>query len=82
MRGAVEESGERRDRVVFARLRTDAPLHKSRGFRALLNSFLPRKRAIAQMLVRDTEGRVLLYVGRERSLTRLDAAVEFLGVSL
>ena len=60
MRGAVEESGERRDRVVFARLRTDAPLHKSRGFRALLNSFLPRKRAIAQMLVRDTEGRVLL----------------------
>ena len=60
MRGAIEESGERRDRVVFARLRTDAPLHKSRGFRALLNSFLPRKRAIAQMLVRDTEGRVLL----------------------
>jgi 8-oxo-dGTP pyrophosphatase MutT (NUDIX family) len=60
MRGAVEESGERRDRVVFARLQTDAPLHKSRGFRALLNSFLPRKRAIAQMLVRDTEGRVLL----------------------
>ena len=60
MRGAVEESGERRDRVVFARLRTDAPLHMSRGFRALLNSFLPRKRAIAQMLVRDTEGRVLL----------------------
>ena len=60
MRGAVEESGELRDRVVFARLRTDAPIHKSRGFRALLNSFLPRKRAIAQMLVRDTEGRVLL----------------------
>jgi ADP-ribose pyrophosphatase YjhB (NUDIX family) len=60
MRGAVEESGERRDRVVFARLHTDAPSHKSRGFRAILNSFLPRKRAIAQMLVRDTEGRVLL----------------------
>ena len=60
MRGAVEESGERRDRVVFARLQTDAPIHKSRGFRALLNSFLPRKRAISQMLVRDTEGRVLL----------------------
>jgi 8-oxo-dGTP pyrophosphatase MutT (NUDIX family) len=30
------------------------------GFRALLNSFLPRKRAISQMLVRDPEGRVLL----------------------
>jgi 8-oxo-dGTP pyrophosphatase MutT (NUDIX family) len=60
MRGAVEESGERRDRAVFARLQTDAPISKSRGFRALLNSFLPRKRAIAQMLVRDSEGRVLL----------------------
>ena len=60
MRGAVEESGERRDRVVFARLGTDAPIHKSRGFRALLNSFLPRKRAIAQMLVTDTGGQVLL----------------------
>jgi len=60
MRGAVEVSGERHDRVVFARLQTDAPIHKSRGFRALLNSFLPRKRAIAQMLVRDTDGRVLL----------------------
>lgn len=60
MRGAVERSGERHDRVVFARLHTDAPVSKSRGFRALLNSFLPRKRAIAQMLVRDDQGRVLL----------------------
>ena len=60
MRGAVEHEEGRRDRVVFARLQTDAPISKSRGFRALLNSFLPRKRAIAQMLVRDTEGRVLL----------------------
>jgi 8-oxo-dGTP pyrophosphatase MutT (NUDIX family) len=60
MRGAVEGEDGRRDRVVFARLHTDAPISKSRGFRALLNSFLPRKRAIAQMLVRDTEGRVLL----------------------
>jgi 8-oxo-dGTP pyrophosphatase MutT (NUDIX family) len=60
MRGAVDQDGERRDRVVFARLHTDTPIHKSRGFRAVLNSFLPRKRAIAQMLVRDTDGRVLL----------------------
>jgi ADP-ribose pyrophosphatase YjhB (NUDIX family) len=60
MRGAVAHEEGRRDRVVFARLQTDAPISKSRGFRALLNSFLPRKRAIAQMLVRDTEGRVLL----------------------
>ncbi len=60
MRGAVERAGEPHDRVVFARLHTDAPVSKSRGFRAILNSFLPRKRAIAQMLVRDGEGRVLL----------------------
>jgi 8-oxo-dGTP pyrophosphatase MutT (NUDIX family) len=30
------------------------------GFRALLNSFLPRKRAISQLLVRDSDDRVLL----------------------
>ena len=34
--------------------------HEPEGFRALLNSFLPRKRAISQMLVRDHDGRVLL----------------------
>ena len=60
MRGAVEERGERFDRALFARLDSDAPLFKGRAFRALLNSFLPRKRAISQVLVRDTEGRVLL----------------------
>ena len=63
-RGAVEGppgSDDRLDRVVFARLHTDAPVTRGgRGFRALLNSFLPRKRAIAQVLLRDTEGRVLL----------------------
>jgi 8-oxo-dGTP pyrophosphatase MutT (NUDIX family) len=48
------------DLVVFARLRTDIPVHEPGGFRALLNSFLPRKRAISQMLVRDHDGRVLL----------------------
>ncbi len=60
MRGAVERRGERHDRVVFARLHTDEPATGAKGFRALLNSFLPRKRAISQMLVRDSEGRVLL----------------------
>ena len=60
MRGAVEEGGHRHDRVLFARLDSDAPLFKGRAFRALLNSFLPRKRAISQVLVRDTAGRVLL----------------------
>jgi 8-oxo-dGTP pyrophosphatase MutT (NUDIX family) len=48
------------DQIVYARLATDTPVNEPGGFRALLNSFLPRKRAISQMLVRDREGRVLL----------------------
>ena len=55
--------GERPDATsyaVFARLATDPPLSDPESFRSLLNSFLPRKRAISQMLVRDPEGRVLL----------------------
>ena len=59
MRG-VTADGEVADRVVYARLATDAPVSEPGGFRALLNSFLPRKRAISQMLVRDLDDRVLL----------------------
>ncbi|GAA4694806.1 NUDIX hydrolase [Nocardioides conyzicola] len=59
MRG-VTVDGTPVDRVVYARLATDTPLHEPEGFRALLNSFLPRKRAIGQMLIRDQDGRVLL----------------------
>jgi RimJ/RimL family protein N-acetyltransferase/8-oxo-dGTP pyrophosphatase MutT (NUDIX family) len=54
------ERAETEEYVVLSRLRTDPPLSEPGAFRALLNSFLPRKRAIAQMLVRDTAGRVLL----------------------
>ena len=46
--------------VLFARLADDPPVSDPQSFRALLNSFLPRKRAISQMLVRDPEDRVLL----------------------
>ena len=46
--------------VVLARLGSDPPITEPGAFRALLNSFLPRKRAIAQMLVRDDRDRVLL----------------------
>jgi 8-oxo-dGTP pyrophosphatase MutT (NUDIX family) len=46
--------------VVLARLRSDPPITEPGAFRALLNSFLPRKRAIAQLLVRDAQDRVLL----------------------
>ncbi|WP_228942615.1 NUDIX hydrolase [Nocardioides sp. Leaf374] len=59
MRGVTLDGGPV-DRVVYARLATDTPVHEPAGFRELLNSFLPRKRAISQMLVRDEEGRVLL----------------------
>jgi 8-oxo-dGTP pyrophosphatase MutT (NUDIX family) len=59
MRGVTVE-GRPVDRIVYARLATDTPVHEPEGFRALLNSFLPRKRAISQMLLRDPEGRVLL----------------------
>ncbi len=60
VRRGVGPDGEPRDQIVFARLVTDEPVHEPGGFRSLLNSFLPRKRAISQMLVRDPEGRVLL----------------------
>lgn len=52
------------DLVVYARLAHDVPVHEPGGFRALLNSFLPRKRGISQMLIRQAgdgpEPRVLL----------------------
>lgn len=60
VRRALDPDGEQADQFVFARLVTDEPVTEPVGFRSLLNSFLPRKRAIAQMLVRDPEGRVLL----------------------
>lgn len=52
----------RGDVVVYARLADDTPVDQAGGFRALLNAFLPRKRAISQMLIRDDspEPRVLL----------------------
>lgn len=71
-RAGLRREGERRvepgtgDRaettsyIVLARLASDPPLTEPTAFRALLNSFLPRKRAISQLLVRDHDGRVLL----------------------
>lgn len=56
----VTVDGEVADRIVYARVRDDQPVDQPEGFRSLLNSFLPRKRAISQMLVRDADGRVLL----------------------
>jgi 8-oxo-dGTP pyrophosphatase MutT (NUDIX family) len=59
-RGALTGPGDRRDTMVLARLRTDAEPDSRDGFIALLNSSLPTKRAIAQGVLRDSEGRVLL----------------------
>lgn len=48
------------DRIVYARLVDDTPVEEPMGFRRLLNSFLPRKRAISQMLIRTEDQQVLL----------------------
>jgi RimJ/RimL family protein N-acetyltransferase/8-oxo-dGTP pyrophosphatase MutT (NUDIX family) len=53
-------AGERRDYVLLARLATDARPDSPDGFRAVLNSGLPKKRVIAQGLLRDEADRVLL----------------------
>lgn len=63
MQRIVPGMGDRADATsyaVYARLVTDPPLSDPESFRSLLNSFLPRKRAISQLLVRDESGRVLL----------------------
>lgn len=59
-RGVRDVTGGRSDTVLFGRLRDDAPPQSREGFIALLNSTLPTKRAIAQGVVRDPEGRILL----------------------
>jgi 8-oxo-dGTP pyrophosphatase MutT (NUDIX family) len=59
-RGALAGLTDRRDTMVLARLRADAEPDSREGFIALLNSSLPTKRTIAQGLLRDAAGRVLL----------------------
>jgi 8-oxo-dGTP pyrophosphatase MutT (NUDIX family) len=59
-RGVAPGETQASDRIVYARLVGDIPVEDPKGFRSLLNSFLPRKRAISQLLVRSTDDRVLL----------------------
>lgn len=59
-RGAAVSGVVRRDVVVHARLATDPAPGDPVGFRQALNSYLPRKRTISQMLIRDEVGRVLM----------------------
>ncbi len=56
----VPFAGGTADVVVHARVADDAPVGDPTGFRSMLNSFLPRKRAIGQLLIRDLDQRVLL----------------------
>ena len=58
--GVARSIDDGNDRIVYARLADDTPVEDPIGFRRLLNSFLPRKRAISQMLIRDDQERVLL----------------------
>jgi RimJ/RimL family protein N-acetyltransferase/8-oxo-dGTP pyrophosphatase MutT (NUDIX family) len=56
----MADAADQTETVILARLASDQPVSEPEGFRALLNSFLPRKRAISQLLVRDPAGRVLI----------------------
>lgn len=58
LRGVTGEV--RTDSVLLARVTDDPEPGTGLGFRAVLNAGLPRKRAIAQLLVRDQHDRVLL----------------------
>jgi 8-oxo-dGTP pyrophosphatase MutT (NUDIX family) len=63
--GLARSVSDGSDRIVYARLADDTPVEEPMGFRRLLNSLLPRKRAISQMLIRSAavdgaESKVLL----------------------
>lgn len=60
VRGRNERAGRRVDDVLVGRLASDPEPGSPDGFRAVLNAGLPLKRVIAQGLVRDPAGRVLL----------------------
>lgn len=59
-RGAVSTDGGRGDLVIFARLADDPGVTESGSFARVLNTTLPTKRAIAQALIRNDAGEVLL----------------------
>lgn len=54
------EDGPRRDHFLVGRLADDPPLGSGEMFRATLNAGLPRTRTIAQGLIRNGRGEVLL----------------------
>jgi len=60
LRGNAILEGERHDSVVLGRLCGDPEPHTREGFIGILNSTLPTKRAIAQGVLRNARGEVLL----------------------
>lgn len=60
MRRVGTTGGVRRDYVLLARLADDLPPNVREGFTGVLNSALPMKRVIAQGVIRNTAGEVLL----------------------
>jgi 8-oxo-dGTP pyrophosphatase MutT (NUDIX family) len=60
MRGNATLGDERHDTVVLGRLRDDPDPATREGFIGILNSTLPTKRAIAQGVLRNSAGQVLL----------------------
>lgn len=59
-RGALPGEAGRVDQVVFARLAGDPSVTERGSFARVLNTTLPTKRAIAQALIRNDAGEVLL----------------------
>lgn len=58
--GILRAPADEPDRALMARLVDDPPATSREGFIALLNAGLPTKRVIAQGLLTDQDGRVLL----------------------
>lgn len=58
--GITRGPGNEPDRALLARLAGDPPANSREGFIALLNAGLPTKRIIAQGLLTDEAGRILL----------------------
>ncbi|MEV6414659.1 GNAT family N-acetyltransferase [Kribbella sp. NPDC051718] len=60
LRGGAVLQGERRDVAVYGLRQDDPRADTLSGWTALMDSVLPKKRVIAHVVVRDTDGRVLL----------------------
>lgn len=60
LRGSATQKGERRDMVVYGLRRDDPASDTLLGWTSVMDSVLPKKRVIAHVVVRDTNGRILL----------------------